>query len=222
MGILSGKRKPFRRSSTIVAVRPHSGESGDCTPGHQQSFPFDLAAPRLVAAAAVAGTVHDMTTQESTSAPESCAIGIGDVLELVLEFHTAFDLPRKALPSALIEDSLAQLRIRLLREEAEEFADAVQRRDVVAIADALADVVYVAYGSALTYGIDLDAVVREVHRSNMSKLDLHGRPVLRDDGKVLKSERYRRPDVQAELSRQLPLFACSDDHDAAVGEYAAS
>ena len=73
-------------------------------------------------------------------------------------------------------------------------------------ADALADVVYVAYGSAVTYGIDLDAVVREVHHSNMSKLDAQGNPILRKDGKVLKSEQYRPPDVRKVIDEQPPLF----------------
>jgi predicted HAD superfamily Cof-like phosphohydrolase len=70
---------------------------------------------------------------------------------------------------------------------------------LIGIADALADIVYVVYGAALTYGIDLDAVLREVHRSNMSKLDSDGKPVLRADGKVLKSDRYVRPDIAAAL-----------------------
>ena len=100
-----------------------------------------------------------------------------------------------------------ELRTRLLDEETAEFADAAAREDLVGMADALADVVYVAYGSALTFGIDLDAVLREVHRSNMSKLDSAGRPILRDDGKVLKSPSYFRPDVARVLEEQeqLPL-----------------
>ena len=100
---------------------------------------------------------------------------------------------------------LANLRVRRQREETEELAEAAERRDVVAIADALADLVYVAYGSAITYGIDLDAVLSEVHRSNMSKLDADGRPLLREDGKVLKSRWYSPPDVQGVLTQQLPF-----------------
>ena len=107
-------------------------------------------------------------------------------------------------------DSLAQLRVRLLREEVEEFAAAVERRDLIAIADALADVVYVAYGSAVTYGLDLDAVVREVHSSNMSKLDTDGQPILREDGKVLKSARYRPPNLGRVVAEQLPLFSADE------------
>jgi predicted HAD superfamily Cof-like phosphohydrolase len=131
---------------------------------------------------------------------------LGPVLTQVLEFHRAFELPREPLPTAPVGDVLAQLRVALLREETEEFANATDKHDLVAIADALADVVYVAYGAAVTYGIDLDAVITEVHRSNMSKLDENGRPVLRDDGKVLKSHRYQPPQIESVLDDQLPLF----------------
>jgi predicted HAD superfamily Cof-like phosphohydrolase len=120
----------------------------------------------------------------------------------VAEFHTAFRLPMRDLPSADVDPELARLRIALLEEETGEFVTAVEKSDLTGIADALADIVYVAYGTALTYGIDLDAVLREVHRSNMSKLDGDGRPLFRDDGKVLKSERYSPPDIQAVLGRQ--------------------
>lgn len=120
-------------------------------------------------------------------------------------FHAAFDLPRRALPSADVGEELAQLRVALLEEEVDEFVTAAHERDIVGIADALADVVYVAYGTALTYGIDLDLVLSEVHRANMSKLDARGRPVKRADGKVVKSDRYRAPDVRQTLQLQLPL-----------------
>lgn len=96
--------------------------------------------------------------------------------------------------------------MRLLEEESAELVDAVRRGDIVAIADALADIVYVTFGTAVTYGIDLEAVLREVHRSNMSKLDASGRPVMRDDGKVLKSERYTAPEIGVVLGLQDPLF----------------
>lgn len=141
----------------------------------------------------------------------------GEVQARVLEFHIAFDLPREPLPTVHVADAIAQLRVRLLREEVEEFADAVEERDLVAIADALADVIYVAYGSAVTYGVDLDAVLMEVHRSNMSKLDAHGRPVLRDDGKVLKSDRYRPPNVGRVIAEQLPLFDAGNPYPTTGG-----
>jgi predicted HAD superfamily Cof-like phosphohydrolase len=121
----------------------------------------------------------------------------------VAAFHLAFDLPRRVTPAiADAPELLIQLRIALLQEEVSEFAEAAQKRDLVGVADALADIVYVAYGAAVTFGIDLDAVVAEVHRANMSKLDERGRPVLRSDGKVCKSDRYRPPDIAAVLAAQ--------------------
>jgi predicted HAD superfamily Cof-like phosphohydrolase len=128
-----------------------------------------------------------------------------DVAAAVAEFHRAFRLPMRQMPGSDIDPALASLRIDLLEEEAGEFAVAVEKGDIIGIADALADIVYVAYGTALTYGIDLDSVLREVHRSNMSKLDADGTPLLRDDGKVIKSEHYSPPDVAGTLSRQAPL-----------------
>jgi predicted HAD superfamily Cof-like phosphohydrolase len=129
-----------------------------------------------------------------------------EIAGLVDAFHRAFGLPRRREPSLEgIDRGLVELRTRLLDEETAEFADAAARRDLVGMADALADVVYVAYGSALTFGLDLDAVLREVHASNMSKLDAQGRPVKRDDGKVLKSPRYYPPDVAGVIAGQDPL-----------------
>lgn len=128
-----------------------------------------------------------------------------DAAKAVAAFHRAFGLPSRALPSADVGDELAALRVRLLSEELGELRDATATLDIVGIADALADIVYVAYGTAVTYGLDLDAVLAEVHRANMSKLDADGRPVLRADGKVLKSARYRAPDVAGVLAQQLPL-----------------
>jgi predicted HAD superfamily Cof-like phosphohydrolase len=120
----------------------------------------------------------------------------------VAEFDRAFGLPARQVPSADVGDGLAKLRVALLEEETGEFVAASERGDLIGIADALADIVYVAWGTALTYGIDLDAVLREVHRSNMSKLGRDGKPILRDDGKVIKSELYFPPDIAAVLSQQ--------------------
>jgi predicted HAD superfamily Cof-like phosphohydrolase len=120
-------------------------------------------------------------------------------------FHEAFGLPRASRPTTDIPVELAKLRVDLLMEEMREFAEATTARDIVDIADALGDIVYVAFGAAVTYGIDLDAVLREVHRSNMSKLDEQGKPVYRGDGKVLKSARYTPPDISRILFFQPPL-----------------
>jgi predicted HAD superfamily Cof-like phosphohydrolase len=135
----------------------------------------------------------------------SSATGLSEVMLSVARFHQAFDLPRASRPTTDLPAALAKLRVDLLVEEVGEFADATTARGIVGIADALADVVYVAYGAAVTYGIDLDAALREVHRSNMSKLDEQGKPVYRDDGKVLKSARYTPPDIARVLLFQPPL-----------------
>lgn len=124
----------------------------------------------------------------------------------VFAFHRAFGLPAQTVPSLDgVSNEILRLRERLLDEETGEFALASHRRDLVGMADALADVVYVAYGTAATLGLDLDRVLDEVHRANMSKLDEDGRPVLRHDGKVLKSPRYRPPDVVGVVATQPPL-----------------
>lgn len=80
-------------------------------------------------------------------------------------------------------------------EECAEYQAAAEAADVVEIADALADIVYVAYGTALAHGIDLDAVLDEVHSSNMSKIGADGVVLLRPDGKVMKGPGYFRPDI---------------------------
>lgn len=207
-GRVTGRARS-RRSSLAAGVpyaTPRRGSDGAYHPTEQLTLAIDMPAPRptLVVSVEDADTVTGMSNQQST--PELQLAELGEVLARMLDFHVAFDLPREPLPTAHVGDTLALLRVRLLREEVEEFADAAERRDLVAIADALADVVYVAYGSAVTYGIDLDAVVREVHRSNMSKLDANGRRVMREDGKVMKSELYRPPNVGGVINEQLPLF----------------
>ena len=110
-------------------------------------------------------------------------------------FHEAFGLPVRDHPTADIPPEEAHLRQALLDEEVDELRAAVAAGDVVGIADALADIIYITCGTAHAYGIDLDAVIAEVHRSNMTKLGADGRPVYRDDGKVLKGPAYEPPRV---------------------------
>jgi len=118
--------------------------------------------------------------------------------DAIREFHTTFDLARNDVLT-WPPTELAELRQRLLVEETVEVGEAVAGDDLASIAQELADVVYIAYGTALTYGIDLDAVIAEVHRANMSKLDANGRPLCRADGKVAKSDRYQPPDIRGVL-----------------------
>jgi predicted HAD superfamily Cof-like phosphohydrolase len=124
----------------------------------------------------------------------------GSPSRLVREFHERCGLARADEPRP-IDAELACSRQRLLEEEVDELAEAVQAGQLPAIARELADVVYVAYGTAITYGIDLDAVLAEVHRANLSKLGPDGRPVIRS-GKVQKGDWFQPPDVAGVLRRQ--------------------
>lgn len=143
-----------------------------------------------------------MTLGQHRGAPSDERENPVKIAAAVAEFHESFNLPMRRFPTAEIGDDLAKLRIALLEEEVGEFITASEKGDLIGIADALADIAYVVYGTALTYGIDLDSVLQEVHRSNMSKLGADGKPLLREDGKVIKSERYFPPDIASSLSLQ--------------------
>jgi predicted HAD superfamily Cof-like phosphohydrolase len=115
----------------------------------------------------------------------------------VQEFHRRLDLPIRTSPISNIPDEERELRIRLILEEVEEFVEASRAANLVEIADALADLVYVTYGAALHYGLDLDEAVAEVHRANMSKIGRRGEATMRADGKVLKGRSYQAPDFES-------------------------
>ena len=114
-------------------------------------------------------------------------------LEMLKEFHTTFDAVRNDTPT-LLDNQTNVLRQALLDEEVSELEEAVAAGDIVEIADALGDIVYIAYGTAVAHGIDLDAVLEEIHRSNMAKL-VDGKVLRRDDGKVLKPEGWQPPNI---------------------------
>lgn len=118
------------------------------------------------------------------------------IADQVREFHETFGCDI-APPGYLGfgSDKLRQLRLDLLIEEVYEYEDASEVEDIVEVADALADMVYIIYGTALSYGIDLDAVLDEVHASNMSKLGDDAKPIYRPDGKILKGPNYFRPNI---------------------------
>lgn len=116
----------------------------------------------------------------------------------VREFHEIYGLARGDTP-ALPDEKLRQLRIDLLREEMDEYIQAETDDDLVEVADALADIIYIACGTAVAYGIPLDRVFAEVHRSNLSKLGKDGKPIYREDGKVLKGPSFTPPDVKGIL-----------------------
>ena len=91
------------------------------------------------------------------------------------------------------------LRLELISEEFSELCQAMEDRDMVQIADALTDLLYVVYGAGHSFGIDLDECFQEVHSSNMSKLGPNGKPIHREDGKVMKGPGYFEPDLEGIL-----------------------
>ena len=93
----------------------------------------------------------------------------------------------------------------LIREEYEELEEAIENKDMVEVADALTDLLYVVYGAGHAFGIDLDECFLEVHESNMSKLGPDGKAIYREDGKVMKSDLYFKPDIKAILEKYVEL-----------------
>ena len=92
-------------------------------------------------------------------------------------------------------DKINKLRIDLINEELEELTDAMKNKDLLEVADALTDILYVTYGAGHAFGIDLDKCFDEVQNSNMSKLDVNGRPIYNELGKVMKGPNYFKPDL---------------------------
>lgn len=117
-------------------------------------------------------------------------------LDQVEEFHRTFGIPVREEPVAAIPE--AEMRHEIMREENEEYRQACEAGDIVAIADALGDQLYVLCGTILAHGLQsvIADVVAEIHRSNMSKLGPDGKPILREDGKILKGDGYFRPNLR--------------------------
>ena len=118
--------------------------------------------------------------------------------DLVEEFMTAFGQDVEKVAS-MPDRKTAMLRLKLILEEYEELETAVEEHHLVGIADALTDILYVTYGAGHAFGINLDECFEEVHESNMSKLGPDGKPIYRDDGKVMKGPDYREPDLRKVL-----------------------
>lgn len=116
----------------------------------------------------------------------------------VKQFMKAFNQEVKSKPE-FPDDATQQLRVELIEEELHELKDAINSANLVEVADALADLLYVVYGAGHAFGIDLDECFREVHVSNMSKLGADGKPIYRGDGKVLKGPYYHEPDLARAL-----------------------
>jgi predicted HAD superfamily Cof-like phosphohydrolase len=114
-------------------------------------------------------------------------------------FMKTFGQEVKTKPS-LSSDKINKLRIDLIEEELEELTEAMQKKDLLEVADALTDILYVTYGAGHAFGINLDACFNEVQNSNMSKLGKDGKPIYNESGKVMKGPNYFKPDLSKFVS----------------------
>jgi predicted HAD superfamily Cof-like phosphohydrolase len=116
----------------------------------------------------------------------------------VHHFHETFKIGNADAPTLIAERDYT-LRYNLIKEENDEYLDACKNGDLVEIADALGDQLYILFGTILKHGLQhkIEEVFDEIQRSNMSKLDENGQPIYREDGKILKSNLYFRPDIKA-------------------------
>ena len=115
--------------------------------------------------------------------------------EKVGVFMKTFGQEVKIKPS-LSTDKINGLRLSLIKEELSELNEAINKKDLVEVADALTDILYVTYGAGHAFGINLDRCFEEVHNSNMSKLDENGEPIYNEFGKVMKGPKYFKPDLK--------------------------
>lgn len=118
-------------------------------------------------------------------------------LKSVAEFHEVFKIGN-ASQITLLDENNYTLRYNLIKEENEEYLEACKNKDIVEIADALGDQLYILCGTILKHGLQhkIEEVFDEIHRSNMSKLDENGKPIFREDGKVLKGNAYFKPNIK--------------------------
>ena len=114
-------------------------------------------------------------------------------------FMKTFGQEVKIKPS-FSSDKINKLRIDLIKEELEELTEAMQKKDLLEVADALTDILYVTYGAGHAFGINLDACFNEVQNSNMSKLGKDGKPIYNESGKVMKGPNYFKPDLSKFVS----------------------
>ena len=117
----------------------------------------------------------------------------------VKTFMETFRQEIKIKPS-FSTDKINKLRYDLIKEELDEFKDALDNKDLLEVADALTDILYVTYGAGHAFGIDLDKCFDEVQNSNMSKLDENGKPIFNDAGKVMKGTNYFKPNLKKFLN----------------------
>jgi len=126
-----------------------------------------------------------------------------DQIAAVHKFHTAFKLGMNDTPTASIGEKRNQLRFALMQEENEEYLEAATNNDLVEVADALGDMLYILCGTIIEHGMQdkIEEVFNEIQRSNMSKLGEDGKPIFREDGKVLKGPNYFKPNIKKILEK---------------------
>ena len=119
-------------------------------------------------------------------------------IDAVKEFNKAFKIEYSETQEADLDESIIDLRHRLMQEENNEYLEAAKKKDLVEIADALGDKLYILCGTILAHGLQhkIIEVFNEIQRSNMSKLSLEGKPVIREDGKILKGPNYFKPNIK--------------------------
>ncbi|MFL2601388.1 MAG: hypothetical protein ACJ0PU_04555 [Flavobacteriaceae bacterium] len=124
-------------------------------------------------------------------------------IKAVTEFHNAFGLSVELKPKADLPSPITELRYNLMKEENEEYLEAVKSNDLIEIGDALGDMLYILCGTIISHGFQdkIEALFDEIQRSNMSKLGDDGKPIYREDGKVLKGPNYFRPDIEKILKK---------------------
>ncbi|MDG2344204.1 MAG: nucleoside triphosphate pyrophosphohydrolase family protein [Flavobacteriales bacterium] len=120
-----------------------------------------------------------------------------DCIDAVKVFHESFGIKNESQPVSSISKADFMLRFNLMKEENEEYLDAAQQGDLVEVADALGDMLYILCGTILKHGLQhkIEEVFEEIQRSNMSKLDENGKAIYREDGKILKSSLYFKPNI---------------------------
>ncbi|MEC8134230.1 MAG: nucleoside triphosphate pyrophosphohydrolase family protein [Bacteroidota bacterium] len=124
-------------------------------------------------------------------------------IEAVKAFHTAFNIGDRSTPKADLGPAKNKLRFDLMKEENQEYFEAAQSNDLVEVADALGDMLYILCGTIIEHGMQdkIEAVFDEIQRSNMSKLGANGQPIYREDGKVLKGPHYFKPNIKSILEQ---------------------
>ena len=128
-----------------------------------------------------------------------------DKINKVKQFHEVFLIGNEEKPKAVIDESIFLLRHRLMHEENQEYLDACKNGDLVVIADALGDMLYIWCGTVLKHGMQdvIGEIFDEIQKSNMSKLDKNNKPIFRDDGKVMKGDNYFKPDIKSILLKHV-------------------